>query len=86
MNRPPRPSVWTRWRDKDPRGYSFVVRLLWTRVWHGRRWSVEIVRVRWVAAPGRLEPLPSEPPELQRRVVEADGWWAYVTEPGEPAP
>lgn len=79
-----RRSVWTRWRDEDPRSYAFNVRLLWTRVWHGKRWSVDVVRVRWEANPGRLVPLPFEPPELRRRVEEGDGWWAFVSEPAEP--
>lgn len=81
----PRP-VWTRWKDLDPRPFAFKVGALLTREWHGRRWNVQVVRVRWNAAGGRLEPLPFEPPALRARVTEGRGWWAWVAEPMEPQP
>lgn len=80
----PRP-VWVRWKDLDPRGFASSVRMLLTREWHGRRWSVQVVRVRWNAR-GRLEPEPFEPPALRERVEQGRGWWAWVAEPMEPQP
>ena len=81
MTDPRKDPVWRRWRDLDPREFAFSERWLWTRVWRGRRWDVQIARVRWVANPGRLEAEPFDPPEIQRRVHCGVGWWAHVAPP-----
>ena len=73
---------WTRWRDHDPTDHGFDWKHLWVR--ERRGWPESIVRVRWNATGGRMEPLPFEPPALRELVERKRGWWAPVDSPAEP--
>lgn len=78
----PRPSVWTRFRDDDPRGYAFDAQYLWLR--RRRGGFAAVASVYWDPNGGRLRALPNEPPWIQNLMERGHGWWAFVTPPQEP--